>query len=600
MAGDTWERDWLPEVVQQAGESIVVTDLTGAIRYVNPAFERVTGYSKREALGQNPRFLKSGRTDASVFEQLWATILSGQVWKGRFINRRKDGTFFHEDATVFPLRNPQGELAGYAAVKRDVTREVELEEKLREVQGLETVGRLAGGIAHDFNNLLSVILNLSALGAKSLPDEHPLQGDLNEIHRAGKRAESLTRRLLAFSRRQVLQPVVVDLNELSRELVKTLQQMMGEQVEVKTELADGLWPVMVDPGQIEQVILSLAANSRDAMPRGGRFVVRTDNVPPVPGSNGNVVSLVRLSVTDTGCGMDETVQTKLFQPFFTTKERGKGTGLGLPAVYGIVKQSGGSIEVQTAPGKGTTFLISFPRVAGQSRRPAAALRPRMPQPNGVGTVLVTDDEEMLRQTIHRILTRAGYKVLLAGGGQEALALVRDHPGTIELLLTDLAMPGMGGGELAQQATALRPQMRVLFMSGYPDGELADRGIDISAHGYLQKPLGIETLSRKVREMLGQADPAESAGSAEPHALDGVEPLARDSARLLPGHLALLSPADRLVLERACVTADYGGLLELIANLRGSSPRLADGLQARLEAFDYPGILDWLKEGAGQG
>ncbi len=598
MDGDTWERDWLPEVVQQAGESIVVTDPAGAIVYVNPAFERLTGYSKQEALGQNPRFLKSGRVEASLFAQLWATIRAGQVWKGHLINRRKDGTLFHEDATIFPLRNRQGDLGGYAAVKRDVTHEVELEEKLREVQGLETVGRLAGGIAHDFNNLLSVILNLSALGAQTLPDDHPLQGDLNEIHRAGKRAESLTRRLLAFSRRQVLQPVVVDLNELSRELVKTLQQMMGEQVEVETDLAADLWPVMVDPGQLEQVILSLAANSRDAMPKGGRFVVRTDNLPPAPGDDGNVVACVRLSVSDTGCGMDETVRTKLFQPFFTTKERGKGTGLGLPAVYGIVKQSGGSIEFESEPGKGTTFRISFPRVAGQSRPQVASRRQPKPQPSGAGTVLVTDDEEMLRQTINRILTRAGYKVLLAGAGQEALAIVRDHPGTIELLLTDLAMPGMGGGELAQQATALRPQMRVLFMSGYPDGELADRGIDISAHGYLQKPMGIETLSRKVREMLGQAEPAESAGSAEPHALDDVP--AHDRARLLPEHLALLSPDDRLVLERACVTADYGGLLESIAKLQGPSPRLADALKARLEAFDYPGILDWLKGGAGPG
>ena len=364
----------LTMAVEQAGESIVVTDTRGNIQYVNPAFERITGYDRMEVIGKNTRILKGGRHDAAFYGNLWETLLRGEVWRGTFHDKKKDGTLYEEDAVISPVRDPSGRVVNFVAVKRDVTEVRRMEEQLRQSQKMEAVGRLAGGVAHDFNNLLTAISGYSDLLLHRLPAYSTLRRDVEEIRKAGDRAAALTRQLLAFSRRQVLQPKVLDLNAVVTNMGQTLRHLIGEDIELSTDLSPSLSRVKADPGQIEQVIVNLAVNARDAMPDGGRITIATADAelspayavahPEVrPGPH------VLLSVADTGHGMSDEIQAHLFEPFFTTKERGKGTGLGLATVYGIVQQSGGHIRVNSAADHGSTFLIYLPRVDARGRRP---------------------------------------------------------------------------------------------------------------------------------------------------------------------------------------------------------------------------------------
>ena len=357
----------LTMAVEQAGESIVVTDTRGTIQYVNPAFERITGYEQMEVIGQTPRILKSGRHDAAFYRNMWQILLRGEIWRGTFLNKRKDGILYEEDAVISPVRDPSGQVVNYVAVKRDVTDVRRMEEQLRQSQKMEAVGRLAGGVAHDFNNLLTAISGYSDLLLHRLPDYSTLRRDVEEIRKAGDRAAALTRQLLAFSRRQVLQPKVLDLNAVVTKMGEMLRRLIGEDIELSTDLSPSLSRVKADPGQIEQVIVNLAVNARDAMPDGGRVTIATADAELSPAYAAAHPGVrpgphVLLSVADTGQGMSDETQAHLFEPFFTTKERGKGTGLGLATVYGIVQQSGGHIRVNSAADRGSTFLIYLPRV----------------------------------------------------------------------------------------------------------------------------------------------------------------------------------------------------------------------------------------------
>ena len=367
------ERERLLAAIDQVGESVVITALDGTITYVNPAFEAVTGYARAEVVGKNPRLLKSGVQSPEVYRTLWDTVASGKTWQGRLVNRRKDGRLYTEDATISPVRDAAGVVTSYVGVKRDITRELELEAQLRQAQRMESIGRLAGGVAHDFNNLLSVILSYTGFALTALPKGHALHEDLLEVQLAGERAAALTRQLLAFSRKQVLRPVVLDLGQVLSEMEKLLRRTLGEDIELSLVQAPELAVVRADPGQIEQVLLNLAINARDAMPHGGRLTITTGNVEldaahaerhpgAQPGPH------VMLAVSDTGVGIDEQTQTRIFEPFFTTKEPGKGTGLGLSTVHGIVQQSGGSITVTSSPGQGASFQIYLPRHAGERPR----------------------------------------------------------------------------------------------------------------------------------------------------------------------------------------------------------------------------------------
>jgi signal transduction histidine kinase len=419
------------------------------------------------------------------------------------------GRYF--EITTTPLRNASGEMAGCVQVMHDVTERKSLEEQLRQAHKMEAVGRLAGGVAHDFNNMLGVILGYTEMMSGALPpDEQRLQGYCEEVHKAGQRASTLTRQLLAFSRRQVLQPKVVALNAVVQESEGMLRRLIGEDIEVLIDLAPDLWLVKVDAGQMNQILLNLAANARDAMPGGGRLALRTGNVTldesyqrlhrvVAPGE------YVLLSVSDTGVGMDDQTRLHIFEPFFTTKEPGKGTGLGLATVYGIVKQSGGFIWVYSEPGHGTTFKIYLPRTL-EDASPAVVLAARPRMATGNETILLVEDEEAMRAMIRQLLEQGGYRVLEANNGRLALELAQQYAGPIHLLISDVVMPEMGGPQLAEHMAQLRPQTRVLFLSGYADRAFEHLGIAPGA-ALLEKPFNGGGLLQKVREILGGSAPA---------------------------------------------------------------------------------------------
>jgi two-component system cell cycle sensor histidine kinase/response regulator CckA len=385
------------------------------------------------------------------------------------------------------------------------------EEQLRQSQKMEAVGRLAGGIAHDFNNLLSIILSYSTMLGADLESDDPVREDLEEIQRAGERAATLTRQLLAFSRQQVLAPKIVDLNVVIAAMHKMLGRVIGEDVDFRSVTPPGLGNVKVDPGQIEQVIMNLVVNARDAMPKGGKLTVETANVSldePYAAEHAGVRPgpHVMLAVSDTGVGMDRATQARIFEPFFTTKETGKGTGLGLSTVFGIVKQSGGHIWVYSEVGRGTTFKIYLPQAEGEATvagKSGSAMSLR-----GSETILLVEDEEQLRKLARGILKKNGYHVLDAKDAADALAVRDRFSGRIDLLLTDVVMPGMSGRELAERFVVAHPQIRVLFMSGYTADTVVHHGVLDAGIAYLQKPLTPETLTRKVRQVLDSQDDPE--------------------------------------------------------------------------------------------
>jgi len=404
-----------------------------------------------------------------------------------------------------PLVGPNGRVDQVLGVSTDITERKRTEEQLFLSQKLEAVGQLAGGVAHDFNNILGAITGFGELAQRQLPAGHPVQGRLEQILRASHRAAEVTRQLLAFSRRQVMQPKVLDLGAVLAEVEKLLRRLIGEDIVLGVRSAPDLGHVKVDPTQLEQVILNLAVNARDAMPKGGTLTIETANVEHdeeyvrrhVVGQPGRYVML---AVSDTGIGMDAATQARIFEPFFTTKPEGTGTGLGLATVYGIVKQSGGYIWVYSEPDHGTTFKVYLPRVDAPLSEvlvPAA----RAEAPRGTDTILVVEDQEALREMIREVLEEQGYTVLEASAGEEALAVAREHRGPIHLLLTDVVMPRMSGRELAERLASVRPETRALYMSGYSNGTISDRGMLAEGAALIEKPFTTESLARAVRETL---------------------------------------------------------------------------------------------------
>jgi two-component system cell cycle sensor histidine kinase/response regulator CckA len=492
-------------VVQDAPYGIYRASVTGRLLQVNPALVKMLGYNNETELlkkdlateifahaGEYQRMaeLLSHAEEIKDFEMEW---------------NKRDGTGITVRCSGRRIKGESG-LSGYFEVfAEDVTEKRVLEKQLRMAQKMEAIGRLSGGIAHDFNNLLGVIIGYSRVLKKSLGAEHPLCEHAVEIEKAGQRAASLTKQLLAFSRQQVMTPAILNLNALASDMEKMLPRLLGEDVEVSLALEPELDSVKVDQSQIEQVIMNLAVNARDAMPDGGKLKIETANVMldhaytrNHPGSRAG--DYVLLSVTDTGSGMDAGTLAHIFEPFFTTKERGKGTGLGLATVYGIVKQSNGYIWVDSAPGKGSSFHIYLPRYEGaahaeeQKKESAEKLR-------GSETVLLVEDAEPLRKLAHSYLESSGFKVLTAGSGEEALQVAANFPGTFDLLLTDVVMPGMNGRVLAEHLMPRQPGMRVLYMSGYTDSFIAGHGVLEPGTHLLHKPFTEEVLIRKAREVL---------------------------------------------------------------------------------------------------
>jgi len=485
----------------------------GCITQVNRTALTLLGYTADEMLGQPiwKFVLEEEASRETVRAKLSGSMPCGQSFERTY--KRKDGTTLPiviEDALI---RDAEGMITGIHSTIRDVTepkraerKMADLQEQLRQSQKIEAIGRLAGGVAHDFNNLLTVIKGYAQLSLLDLKEDNPLRENIQEIQKATQRATDLTRQLLAFSRRQILDPKVLDLNSLLKDTEKMLRRMIGEDIELITLLSTDLGRVKIDPGQIEQVIFNLAVNARDAMPSGGKLTIETANVTanePYAQTHIGMASgrYVRLSVSDTGVGMSREVQEKAFDPFFTTKEKGKGTGLGLSTVHGIVTQSGGKIWVYSEPGNGTTFKIYFPTIEGELDIPTGKDETES-FPAGNETVLLVEDETSVRDLANRFLKQQGYNVLMAASGEEAVRLVREMTGeTIHLLLTDVVLPQLGGKELADQLKLLRPDLKVLYTSGYTDYAIVHHGVLNSGTHFLQKPFSLKTLSRKVRETL---------------------------------------------------------------------------------------------------
>lgn len=482
--------------IEQVRDSIVITDPEGKIVYVNPAFQQITGYGREEAIGKSPNIMKSGRHSSEFYAQLWETLRAGEAWRGRFINRAKDGHLFTEEATIAPVLNRSGQLINYVAVKRDVTLEIEMQERLQQSQKMDAIGRLAGGVAHDFNNMLMVIVSYAEMAQQSLEEDDPARAALAQVLRAANRSFALTRQLLAFSRKQVLAPQVLDCNAILTETSSMVRRLISENIELRCELASDLWPVKADPDQIAQVILNLCVNSRDAMPHGGTLVLTTRNYPADEG-------YVVITVSDTGTGISPEVRKKLFEPFFTTKERGKGTGLGLATVYGIVQQSGGHIRVQSSPGQGAIFSVYLPRCDEPAASPEPAAR-RSPAA-ARGWILVAEDEETLRVAIVDHLRNQGYHAVAAADGVEALEVLNRTP-QIGTIVCDLIMPRMGGRELAQQAAKCFPHLAFVYITGHADQDLSSLAEEATQHGrpasYLQKPFAMSALISAIAELNG--------------------------------------------------------------------------------------------------
>ena len=497
----------LVTAIEHAEEQIVVTDRQGKIQYCNPAFERVTGYSHAEVEGQNPRILRSGKHPPEFYRELWATLLRGEVWRGRLINRKKDGTFYDEDATISPILDASKRITGFVAIKRDVSERVHLERQLLQAQKLESIGRLAGGVAHDFNNLLTVINGYADFLLAELDPESELRSDAEEIRRAGERAAGLTKQLLAFSRKQIVEPKIVDVNAILRDSRRMLQRLIGEDVRLLTSEHPSLGRIKADPEQIYQVLMNLVVNARDAMPDGGTVNLETANVrfdqAQAAHPDSRPGPYVRITVTDDGIGMDERTRQRVFEPFFTTKDRDRGTGLGLSTVYGIVRQSGGWTEVKSEPGAGTCFALYFPEVEVVPDDGAAALS--SVSASSEGTVLLVEDQDSVRRFSRSTLERHGYRVLEAANADEALDVVLAFRGEIHLLLTDVVLPGLNGKRLSERLRELRPKMKVLFMSGYTDEVLGHRGVLEPGVAYIPKPFSPDKLADKIAQVLSGVD-----------------------------------------------------------------------------------------------
>jgi PAS domain S-box-containing protein len=492
-------------VVQDAPYGIYRASLSGELVLVNPALQKILGYaSQTELLQVNLAQIYRNPSDHQKVNELL-------LQQGSFIDvevewKRKDGSPITVRSSGWPIKDENGRVAFLELFAEDVTERRALERQLRMAQKMEAVGRLSGGIAHDFNNLLGVIIGYSQVLKRSLKPENPLYAHAEEIEKASQRAVSLTRQLLAFSRQQVLEPVILNLNALLTDMEKMLPRLIGEDIALALALDPTLAQVKADPGQVEQVIMNLAVNARDAMPDGGQLTIQTANVNldaaythQHPGSR--VGSYVMLRVTDTGTGMDPEIQAQIFEPFFTTKERDKGTGLGLATVYGVVKQSGGYIAVDSEKGKGASFSVYLPRVEHAVAALDLSTVPPVTSVRGSETILLVEDEESLRKLADMFLRDNGYQVLAAGDGAQALQLARQHTGPIHLLLTDVVMPGINGRVLAERLAPGQPGMKILYMSGYTDSFIAGHGVLEAGSHLLHKPFTEETLTRKVRELL---------------------------------------------------------------------------------------------------
>ncbi len=497
----------LQAVFEAAPLAVMALDREGNVLSWNTAAERIFGWSEEEVLGRRPPYVTEDKREE--FGGYLGRVLGGESIIGADVRRqKKDGTPIDCSGYAAPLYSADGSVAGIMTIMVDVTERRDLEARLAQSQRMESIGLLAGGVAHDFNNLLTVILGNCELVLGDIPADSPQRPDIEDIRNAADHAAALTRQLLAFSRRQVLQPKVLSLNTVVAEIMEMLRRIIGEDIDLVTEPDSALASTRADPVEMGQVVMNLAVNARDAMPEGGRLLIKTENVDVLrdAAADGDTIppgSYVALSISDTGHGMDKDTMSRIFEPFFTTKHTGKGTGLGLSTVYGIVKQSGGYISVQSEPGRGATFRIYMPEL----REVAEETGEDTPVRAGAGseTILLVEDEAALRTPMRRGLEKEGYSVIEADSAREALEICKEYEGEIHLMVTDLVMPGMDGLELGKRIAPLRPGMKVLYTSGYSEDVIDREGVT-EADDFLQKPYTPSALGWRIRQLLDRAAP----------------------------------------------------------------------------------------------
>ncbi|HEY3445411.1 MAG TPA: PAS domain S-box protein [Myxococcales bacterium] len=508
--------------IDQTPESVVITGRDGRIVYVNAAFERITGYPRALALGENPRVLKSGRHDAAFYEEMWATLTRGEVWRGRLVNRRRDGSLFTEDAVIAPVRDEAGTLVEYIAVKRDVTAELEVEERLVQAHQLEGMGRLAGAVAGEFNNTLAAMAAHVDLALLELPAGHRAREDVAALQELVRGAGLLSRQLLSWAGRSASEPRNVDLGACLRELSGMARPLLGQSVTLALSLAGEMAPVRVAPGALEQVLLALVLNARDAMPAGGTVTVRTA-VSEVGAAEARAEGIApgrwaAVSVSDTGVGTGGEVQRRVFEPFFAARPPGRASGLALAASFGVVRKAGGAVRIASEKGQGTTVTVLLP-FESPAAAPASGARglPELEQlPGGTETVLLVDDEAVVRGALRRVLKSCGYRVLEAKNVDEALLALREAQagngggaghgdggggGEVPLVITDVMMPGPSGVQLASRLLAGSAPVKVILMSGFGNEQPSEEMLRDVRVKFLQKPFNASVLAKTVRELL---------------------------------------------------------------------------------------------------
>ncbi|MGI5868120.1 MAG: PAS domain S-box protein [Kiritimatiellia bacterium] len=508
------ERERLLLTLEQTTDAILITDAEGTIRYVNPAFEQLNGYAGHEVVGQKTRFLKSERHEPAFYKEIADTLLRGKAWEGRLEEKRKDGTFYTGMTSIGPARDPNGSLIGYIAVTHNITREIEaekeksaLQNQLAQAQRLESIGLLAGGVAHDFNNMLQAILGYAEMAlAATKEDETALRNDIAEIRKIALRPTFLTRQLLTFARRQPVEPQPIAPGRNVENMTGILKHLLGDSIRLKIVSSENVGMITIDPGQFEQIIINVCINARDAIEGAGEVRIATEGIVIDDNNttqfNGiNPGAYVRLSIADTGCGIPEESQSRIFEPFFSTKPAGQATGLGLPVVYGIVTQAGGTIRLHSTPGTGTEFNIYLPQTDK-----TVASAPEIPEaqaivPSPSARILLVDDEALILKPTHTLITNLGHSAISANSPLEAIRAFEEHNAEIDLLISDVTMPDMSGPKLLQKLREIKPTLKCIFMSGHSAEHLRQGDLQGLNANFIQKPFTKAELADAIASMM---------------------------------------------------------------------------------------------------
>jgi len=492
--------------IDHASDTIVITDTKGDIIYVNPAFEKITGYTQKEALEKNPRILQSGSHDHSFYKKLWERISSGKTWTGRFINKRKDGSEYTEDATISPVYSDKGKIINYVAVKRDISNTLKLENQLRQAQKMETIGTLAGGIAHDFNNILFPIVGHTEMMIEDVPEDSPLRNSLNEIYTSALRARDLVKQILTFSRQDTKELKLIKMSPIVIETLNLIRSLIPATIKIKQNIHSCSGVIKGDPTLIHQIVMNLTTNAYHAMEdTGGELLVSLKevelkafdlvNIEITPGV------YAFLSIADTGIGMDKILMDKIFDPFFTTKKKGKGTGMGLSVVHGIIRSMNGAIRVYSEPGKGTQFHVYLPVEKSLSKEPVIHSKENIY--GGTEQILLVDDEEAILIMEKQMLQRLGYQVASHTSSLKALEAFRDSPAEFDMVITDMAMPDMPGDKLSEELSKIRPDIPILLCTGFSEIMTEESAVSLGIKDFLLKPITMKDLSQKIRGVLDE-------------------------------------------------------------------------------------------------